>query len=141
MTEQSYTPVRAVMTPSPIVVDGLATVREAIDLMRANKVSSVVIDRRHEHDEYGILVMHDIAAKVIARDQSPDRLNVYEVMSKPVLSVDVGMDVKYAIRLLSGFGLSRGLVTEAGAVVGIVTLRDMVLRFLEVKGDAEAGSG
>lgn len=130
MSERSYTPVREVMTPDPIVIDGLATVREAIDAMGAKKVSSLVVDRRHPGDEYGIVVVHDVAEHVIGRGLSPKRTNVYEVMSKPVLSVDAEMDIKYAVRMLTRFALSRALVMENGALVGIVTQRDLVFRFL-----------
>ena len=62
--------------------------------------------------------------------RAADRISVYEIMSKPVLVVEAEMDIKYAIRMLVRFGLSRALVTEAGKLVGIVTMRDMVLRFL-----------
>jgi len=130
MTQQDYNRVRDVMTPSPHIVDGLATVSQAIELMRRHRVSSLVIDKRHDGDEYGILVMQDIAAKVIGADRSPDRTSVYEIMSKPVLVVEAGMDIKYAIRMLVRFGLSRALVTEQGQLVGIVTMRDMVLRYV-----------
>lgn len=127
--------VRAVMAGPPIVVDGLATVERAIELMRQHKISSLVIDKRHEGDEYGLLVVSDVAGKVIGEDRSPARTNVYEVMSKPVLTVDVDMGIKYAVRLLDRFGVSRALVTERGALVGMVTLRDMVLRYLGPDGD------
>lgn len=40
MSEQTYTSVREVMTPNPVMVDGLATVSEAVDLMRENGISS-----------------------------------------------------------------------------------------------------
>ncbi len=130
MSEASYTSVREVMTPDPIVIDGLATVREAIDTMRAKNVSSLVIDRRHPGDEYGIVVVHDVAEHVIGRGLSPNRTNIYEIMSKPVLCVDAEMDIKYAVRMLTRFALSRALVMEGGALVGIVTQRDLVFRFL-----------
>ena len=129
--EQSYIRVREVMTPSPRVIDGLATVREAVELMRQHHVSSLVIDRRHEGDEYGVVEVSDIAGKVIARDRSAARTNVYEIMSKPALTLDGGMDIKYGIRLLHRFGISRALVVESGKLVGLVTLRDMVLRYME----------
>ncbi len=130
MSDESYVKVRDVMTPSPYMIDGLASVTEAMDIMRRHNVSSLVIDRRHEGDEYGIVVVQDIAAKVIGEDRSPDRTSVYEIMSKPVLVIDAEMDIKYAIRLLVRFGLSRGLVLDHGKVVGIVTMRDMVYRYL-----------
>ncbi len=130
MNEKTYTKVRALMEPTPRVVDGLATVQEALDLMRREKVGALVIDRRHEGDEYGIVVLSDIASRVINEDRSPARTNVYEIMSKPVLTVDCDMDIKYAIRLLSRFGLSRALVTEGGKLIGIVTVREMVFRYI-----------
>ena len=131
MSANSYIRVREVMTPSPTVIDGLATVAHAIDVMREKKISSLVIDRRHDGDEYGLVVVTDIAAKVIAADHAPERTNGYEVMAKPVLTVDCEMDIKYAIRMLARFGLSRALVTRDGSLAGIVTMRDMVLRYLE----------
>lgn len=140
MSETSFTRVQEVMTPSPTVIDGLATVAQAIEVMRDKKISSLVIDRRHEGDEYGLVVVTDIAEKVIAEDHAPERTNVYEVMTKPVLTVDCEMDIKYAIRLLARFGVSRALVTREGTLAGIVTMRDMVLRYMapqEAGDDAE----
>jgi CBS domain-containing protein len=136
MNESVYIAARDVMSPAPRTIDGLASVSEAIAAMREAKVSSLVIDRRHKGDEWGLIVVHDIAAKVIGLDRSPDRVSVHEVMSKPVITVDAEMDIKYAIRLLSRFGLSRALVEEKDALIGIVTLRDMVFRFTatEAKG-------
>ena len=130
MTEHSTTTVKEVMTPAPRVIDGLATVREAIDLMRARNVSALVIDRRHEGDEFGIVSVHDIACDVIGKNRAPDRVSVYEIMSKPVLTVDVDMDVKYAIRILARYRLERTLVTDKREMAGIVTLRDMVFRYM-----------
>jgi CBS domain-containing protein len=125
-----YVSVRQVMVPDPKTVGGLATVAEAIALMREHRISSLVIERRHPGDEYGLVVVGDIATRVVGANRSPERTNVYEIMSKPVLTVDVEMDIKYAVRLLGRFGVSRALVTERGDLVGIVTLRDMVLRYL-----------
>ena len=67
MTETPYIPVRDVMTANPIVIDGLATVADAVELMREHSISSLVIDRRHDGDEYGILAVHDVAEKIISQ--------------------------------------------------------------------------
>ena len=130
MREDSYLKVRDVMTPSPHMIDGLASVTHAMDVMKRHQVSSLVIDRRHDGDEYGILVVQDIAAKVIGEDRSPDRTSVYQIMSKPVIVLYADMNIKYAIRLLVRLGFSRGVVLEHGKVVGIVTMRDMVYRYI-----------
>ena len=123
--------VRAVMSPMPAPIDGMATVHEALEIMRENNVYSLVVERRRPGDEYGMVVVSDIANKVIAHNRSPDRVNIYEIMSKPVLTVSADMEIKYAIRLLGRFGLSRGVVVDGNEAVGFVTLTDMVFRFYE----------
>ena len=132
MSERKHIQVRDIMTPMPVPVDGLATVREALNRMREVKVRSLVVERRRPGDEFGIIVVSDIANKVIARNRSLDRTNVYEIMSKPVLTVDASMEIKYGIRLLSKFGLSRSLVVDHNEAVGFVTLRDMVFRYIDI---------
>ena len=129
--EIRYNTVRAVMSPMPAPIDGMATVHEALELMRENDVYSLVVARRRPGDEYGMVVVSDIANKVIAHNRSPDRVNIYEIMSKPVLTVSADMEIKYAIRLLGRFGLSRGVVVDGNEAVGFVTLTDMVFRFYE----------
>ena len=131
LPDSRFNTVRAVMSPMPAPIDGVATVHEALALMRENDVHSLVVDRRRPGDEYGMVVVSDIANKVIAHNRAPDRVNVYEIMSKPVLTVSADMEIKYAIRLLGRFGLSRGVVVDGGEAVGFVTLTDMVFRFYE----------
>lgn len=130
MSATPFVPVRRVMSGTPYMIDGMATVTEAVRLMKDRGVSSLVIDKRHEGDEYGMVVVQDIADKVVALDRAPDRVNVYEIMSKPLISIAADMDIKYAIRLLGRFRLSRAVVTEGAALVGIATLRDLVLAHL-----------
>lgn len=133
MSEKPFIRVREVMTPQVLTIGRMATVREAIEKMRDAGVSSLAVERRDESDEYGLLVVADIASGVVAKDRPADRVNVYEVMSKPVLTVSADMNIKYAIRLLVKFGVSRALVEdETRQPVGIVTLRDMVLRHIDV---------
>jgi len=129
MNEKSYVKVEDVMSTTIATIDATATVQEAVIKMRDAGVSSLVAERRDATDEYGLVVVSDIAKHVIAENRSPERVNVYEIMSKPVLTVPKDMNIRYAVRLLVQFGLSRGLVVdERRAPVGIVTLRDLVLR-------------
>ncbi len=129
MTEHSHVTVGDVMTRSVRTIAGMATVQEAIEMMRGAGVSSLVVERRDRNDEFGLLVVSDVAVQVIGKDRAPERVNVYEIMSKPVLTLPADMNIRYAIRLLVKFGLSRALVTNVDRTpAGIVTLRDMVLR-------------
>jgi signal-transduction protein with cAMP-binding, CBS, and nucleotidyltransferase domain len=125
--------VAAVMKTSLLMVSGLESVRGAMRRMKEHGVSSLIIERRDSNDEYGVVTVEDIAAKVIARNRSTSRTSVYEVMTKPALTVSGDMNVKYAIRLLARLGLSRALVVGDDGLLGLVTLRDLVL------GHQEAG--
>lgn len=77
------------------------------------------------------MVIHDIAEHIVAKNRSPTRVNVYEIMSKPVVSLHADMDIRYAIRLLYRLELSRAVVLEHGKLAGLVTMRDLVLRFAD----------
>ena len=137
MTQKSRITVADVMTPSVRTIGGMATVREAINTLRDADVSSLAVERRDADDEYGMVVVSDIAREVIAKDRSPDRVNVYEIMTKPVLCLPPNMDIKYAARLLVDFKLTRAMVVDqARAPVGIITLRDMVLCHADEKPSA-----
>ena len=128
MNVHETTKVSQAMTASVHTIDAMATVKDAIQAMREHNVSSLAVERRDEHDEFGLLVIADIARQVIAVNRAAERVNVYEIMSKPVVSLPADMSIKYAVRLLVRFDLSRALVVDAGRQpVGIVTLRDMVL--------------
>mgnify|MGYP003680497224 CR=1 FL=1 len=129
MTERPHVPVADVMTTTIARISPLDTVASAITQMREAKVSSLVVDRRDDHDEYGLLVVSDIARSVVAENRAPERVNVYEVMSKPVISLPASMDIRNAVRLLVRFGLSRALVVDDKRhPIGLVTMRDLVLR-------------
>ena len=109
-------------------VDGLATVAEAMVVMRRHTISSLVVNRRDSDDEFGLLVVSDIAAQVIAANRAPERMHVYEVMSKPVLTLPSDMQARYATRLLVRLGLSRAIVVDHDRnLLGMATLRDLVL--------------
>jgi CBS domain-containing protein len=90
----------------------------------------VLVKKRNENDAHGIVLLADIAKKVLARDRAPERVNVYEIMSKPVVTVEPELDVRYCARLFDRFGLSVSPVIENDCVVGIVSYGDLVLRGL-----------
>ena len=121
--------VKDVMTAEMHTIDGLATVADAMALMDKYAVSSLAVNRRDETDEVGMVVVTDIARKVIGPNRSPERVNVYEIMSKPVVTLPPDMLTRYAVRLLVRFDISRAIVVDQDRnPVGIVTLRDLVLR-------------
>ncbi|MBT8422243.1 MAG: CBS domain-containing protein [Gammaproteobacteria bacterium] len=130
MTERSKKKVSEVMSADFLVLDGLATVAEALDLMRSHDASFALIDKRDEHDEYGIVLVSDVAKQVLAKNRAPERVNVYEIMCKPVLCVQPGMNIRYCARLFERFGISTAPVVEGEKILGVVTYDTLVLKGL-----------
>lgn len=130
MTEREIIRVKDVMKTEFDMVDGLMSVSEALQKMKHVETKCVLVDKRHQDDAFGIVLLSDVAKQVLAKDRAPERVNVYEIMSKPVLTVSAEMDIRYCARLFEQFGLSRSPVEDAGHIVGIVSLTDMVLNGL-----------
>ena len=108
-------------------ISGNATIAEAIEKMKTLKTAVLIVEKRDDSDEYGLLTVSDIARKVLAKDKASGRVNVYEIMSKPAVCVDPDMDIRYCSRLMSRFGLMRVLVVENDALIGTVNPRALVL--------------
>jgi len=130
MSEQKIIRVRDVMNDRYILVDGLETVAAAFSELKRKEARCIVIKKRTEGDEYGMVLLSDIAKKVIAADRSPERVNVYEIMSKPVLSVRPDMNIRYTARLFSQFGIAVAPVIDHDEIIGVVTYTDIVLQGL-----------
>ena len=130
MSAENVVRVRDVMSPEFLEVDGLATVADVLAQMREANTDVVIVKRRDDTDVYGIMVLADIAKKVLAQDRAPERVNVYEIMSKPVIDADPDMNVKYCARMFHRFGLSVAPVIEGNKVSGIVSYNELVLKGL-----------
>lgn len=129
--------VRDIMQRDVATIDGIATVQEALQLMRRRHIKSLVVNRRHRDDAYGIITLYDIVNKVITQNHPLDKTNVYEVMSKPLITVAQGLLVKYAARLMSQFDVKRAVIIENGELIGIVSMQDIVYSMLQDDADEE----
>lgn len=127
MSQRKVVRVRDVMNPRFDIVDGAMTVKEALLSMKHPENKCFIVKKRHEDDEFGLLLVSDVARKVLADDRAPERVNVYEVMQKPIIFVDPGMDIRYCARLLERFELTRAPVVDRNEVVGVVSFTELVM--------------
>jgi signal-transduction protein with cAMP-binding, CBS, and nucleotidyltransferase domain len=118
--------VSQIMMPNFKKIDGVTRVAEALKMMKEENLNAMLIEPRDESDVYGILTLKDIARKVVSQRRKLHETHVYEIMSKPVLSVPASMPVPYAVRLLTNFNVSYAMVIESNQVVGMVSLNGIV---------------
>jgi len=122
-----------VMKADFVLLDGLATVKEGIQALLNENAHTLFVKRRNDDDEYGIVVLADIAQKVLAQDKAPERINLYEIMTKPVIGIDPEMNIRYCARLFARFGLSIAPVMAGREIMGVITYNDLVLHDLEAE--------
>ncbi len=118
---------RDVMHNQILSIDGMATAREAAARMRSERVFSLLVKKRHADDAWGILVVQDFIKKVIIPGRSPDDVHVYEIMSKPIITVPADMDIRYAARLIYRADVRRAPVEHKGEIVGLLSLSSLIL--------------
>jgi Mg/Co/Ni transporter MgtE len=118
------------MNDRHLTLNGLETVKDALQAIRDKGPMPIIVDKRNADDEYGIVLLVDIATKVLAVDRSPDRVNLYEIMTKPVLSIPPRMDVRYCARLFEHFGLSTAPVIDNDTILGMVDYQGLVINGL-----------
>ncbi len=130
MSTRNWGIVRDCMRKEVTEVDGTMDVLSALKVMKKVGATSLIVKRRDDQDEYGLLLFSDIAKKVLALDRAPERVNVYEVMAKPVLTVRPDMQIRYCARLFENFGVSHAPVVKDDEIVGIVSFYLLVLQGL-----------
>jgi len=105
-----------------------ASIQEAMKKMYINRVTSLIVG-----DE-GIITRKDIIHKIIAKQQNPKEINVWEVMSSPLLSIPAQTTIKDCARIMQKTGLRHLPVTEKDKITGIVTNSEI----LKVNGKTRA---
>lgn len=132
MTDEKISRVEDFMSTNFQLIDRDATVHDAIALLKQHNLNALIVDRRDEDDEIGLVTVTDVAREVMGKHRPPDRTYVFEIMTKPIVSVPARMKVVYATRLLANLDLSQAVVTdETRHPIGIVNRRDLVFACLE----------
>ena len=125
--KREYQSAKDAMVKNIIFIDGMATAKEAVDLMREKNIEALIVEKRNEHDAYGIVVVQDFIKGVIIQERTSEEVNVFEIMTKPVVSVPGKMDVRYVARLLVRTGLRMAPVEEDGKYIGMISISSIVL--------------
>jgi signal-transduction protein with cAMP-binding, CBS, and nucleotidyltransferase domain len=111
-------------------VSPFATLREALLMMAERNVKSLVVDRRGEHDAFGVLAYSHILRTIVAEEGDIDLINVYDVALTPVIQVPPELAVRHAAALMDRYQLNRIVVTRQNALIGLLTMNDIVARIM-----------
>jgi CBS domain-containing protein len=121
-----------------VVISKSGSVREAVTLMRSHHVGDVVVVDKEgaEPIPLGILTDRDIVLEILAEDVDLDAVNVGDVMSYELVTVDEDTKLIDAIKIMKGKGVRRlPVVNKADVLVGILTVDDVIELITEQLGD------
>ena len=114
------------VSPAVATVSSTTTLREAADTMAADGLGLLVI--ADANGPVGVLSERDIVV-AIAEQLDPDEERVRDHCADEIVSVDEDASVEDAARAMADAQIRHLAVTRDGAVVGVVSVRD-VLRVL-----------
>jgi signal-transduction protein with cAMP-binding, CBS, and nucleotidyltransferase domain len=121
-----YTSAKDIASDNLVYIDGLASARDAVNLMKKFNVEALIIEKRNEKDANGILVLSDIVRGVIVPDKKLEDVSVYEIMVKPVISIPASLNIRYVPRFLKVANVNAAPVEENGKYIGLISLKDIV---------------
>jgi len=124
--------VKDVMYSYVVNIHGITKVSDALSIMKDENIKTILVRPRNDEDVYGLITLRDIATKIIAAGKCLEDVHAYEIMSKPVLTVDANMPVHYAARFLTNFNVTWAPVMEDSELVGMVSLMSMVWKGREM---------
>ena len=123
--------VKDVMVNDVVCVSPFAKLREALSLMKKHNVKSLVVEKQHPNDAYGLITYTNVLKTVVAEDGDIDLLNVYDACAKPALAVGKSLAVRQVASLMTGHRVKRILVLEDNDLLGFVTMDDIMAVLLE----------
>jgi CBS domain-containing protein len=114
-----------IMTTEVVTIRGSATVAEAVRLMKEHNLRSLIVQRRTSQDAYGIVTETDVVYKITAYGVDPKTVRVYEIMTKPCITIDPDLEVEYVARLFANTKIRRAPVIQE-KLLGVISVSDIL---------------
>lgn len=125
--EEKMTPLALLMHRDLQEISPKTTLRDAAKQMRDKRIGSLLVSEGMER--IGIVSETDFVRKALAEGLNPDTTPVEKIMSQPVIGIDIDKTAKEANDLMATKGVRHLAVTDKGKVVGIISVRDLVICF------------
>ncbi len=117
-------PIGRCMTGGPPTVAHGASVAEAVQVMQKHASGTVLVGETGK--ALGILSEKDVVYKVVASGKDPTAVTVDQVMSAPLISVDIKASAYEVYRTMANNSIRHLLITREGEQVGFISVRDIL---------------
>lgn len=115
--------VKDVMSRPVVTINESKTAKEAGKLMKKTRMGCLIVTKNRK--PVGIISDSDLIKRVVATNISASKVKIREIMSKPLVSVNINDDIMLAVRKMKKSNIHRLPVVEMGKLVGLVSLSDI----------------
>lgn len=106
------------------------TIQETAQRMKDDKVGSLLVDRGGQ--VVAIVTETDIVRKAVAKGFDLGKKKVETIMSSPVVSIEIQRTPQDAHDMMADLGVRHLAVTDKGKIVGLLSVRDLLIYFKRV---------
>ena len=124
------TTVRQVITKKLETIRPSSNAQEAAKRMRDKKVSSLVVIEKGD-TPVGIVTERDLVRHVCSKDISSDSVLIQEIMSSPMVTIDVNASIEQAADKMIQNKVRHLLIVDKDRIHGMVTPSDFTIYLRE----------
>jgi signal-transduction protein with cAMP-binding, CBS, and nucleotidyltransferase domain len=107
-----------------------ASVRKAAKQMRDERVGSLLVIKNGA--VIGIVTETDIVRRAVAQGSDLSKMTVQSIMTSPIATIESNRTIQDAHDMMGDLGVRHLGVTERGTLVGLVSVRDLLISFKSI---------
>ena len=122
--------VAQIMTKDPKTVGPGTSVVSAAKTMRTARVGSLFV-KKGKH-LVGIVTDTDMVRRAVASNKNLGKMTVEKIMTSPICSIESNRSIGDAQDMMGDLGVRHLGVTQAGVIVGVISVRDLLVYYQRI---------
>ena len=119
-------PIRKIMTNGPPSVGRTTPISDVVRIMKQHETSSVMVGEPGSAE--GIISEVDVVRKVVALDKDIAHVNAEEIMTSPLISVEITTPIYKIYRIMASHHIRHILITVDGKQAGFISVKDLIAK-------------
>ena len=113
------------MTKEINTIDYDVTITDAAKVMAADKNFGGYVIILKKGKPLGMITERDIVNEIIAKEIDPSKVNLTEIMSTPLITIDPDEDLLEASKLMRENNIRKLVVMKSEIIYGVITAKDI----------------
>jgi CBS domain-containing protein len=140
LVAQRHDRVRDIVDTAFVTLDENTLVAEAAKALYTQERCTIVVTHLNastsQRIPVGIITERDIIFRVVAQNRGPFKVTLKDIMSTPIITIDVDKSVEEAVEILNKHKINRLPVVHDSSIIGIVT-SEMIVSKVSIEKDAD----